>query len=174
VLQFSLSSYSIKKQVNGSGSWNNELLLSGTINANSTLVLRNSNTSLSSCSFTSQSVGGAPLDFNGDDPVGLFKSGTLIDVVGIYNGGANNFAKDTNLRRNVAVPNTTFTTSEWDSYSISSANPNCNNIGIATPTTNLAVGDTKNSNLMLFTSKSGKRRNFICKKCKRIFRLRNL
>ena len=142
----SLSSYSIKKQVNGSGSWNDELLLSGTINANSTLVLRNSNTSLSSCSFTSQSVGGAPLDFNGDDPIGLFKSGTLIDIVGIYNGGANNFAKDTNLRRNVAVPNTTFTTSEWDSYSISSANPNCNNIGIATPTTNLAVGDTKNSN----------------------------
>lgn len=144
-----LNNYSIKKQVNGAGNWNNELVLSGTINANSTLVLKNLNTSLPSCSFTSQTVSGAPLDFNGNDPIGLFKNGTLIDAVGTFNGGSRDFAADTDLRRNVSVPNATFNSSEWDSYTITSTNAYCNNIGLMSPVINLAVGDIKNSSTEL-------------------------
>lgn len=136
----SLSSYSVKKQANGAGAWGNELVLSGTINANSTLVLKNSSTSLSSCTFTAQSVGGAPIDFNGNDPVALFKNGTLIDVVGTFNNTAN-FAAETDLRRKVNIPNTTYTPSEWDSFAITTTVPNCENIGIANPSSTL--GTTK-------------------------------
>lgn len=137
----SLSGYSIKKQSNGSGAWSFELTLSGTINPKSTFLLKNSLTSLSSCTFTAQSVVGAPIDFNGDDPVALFKNGTLIDVVGTFNG-TSNFAKDTDLRRNVIIPNPVYTPSEWDVLAITTTVPNCDNLGIANPASALGVKDT--------------------------------
>lgn len=136
----SLSSYSIKKQADGSGAWNNELKLTGTINPKSTLVLKNTSTSLP-CSFTAQSVGSAPIDFNGNDPVGLFKNSTLIDVVGTFNSSSN-FAKDTDLRRNVIIPNPVYTPSEWDVLAITTTVPNCENLGIANPASALGVKDT--------------------------------
>ena len=137
----SLSGYSIKKQSNGSGAWSFELALSGTINPKSTFLLKNSLSSLSSCTFTAQSVVGAPIDFNGDDPVALFKNGTLIDVVGTFNG-TTNFAKDTDLRRNVIIPNPVYTPSEWDVLAITTTVPNCENLGIANPASALGVKDT--------------------------------
>ena len=137
----SLSGYSIKKQSNGSGAWSFELNLSGTINPKSTFLLKNSLSSLSSCTFTAQSVVGAPIDFNGDDPVALFKNGTLIDVVGTFNG-TTNFAKDTDLRRNVIIPNPVYTPSEWDVLAITTTVPNCDNLGLANPASALGVKDT--------------------------------
>lgn len=137
----SLSGYSIKKQSNGSGAWSFELALSGTINPKSTFLLKNSLTSLSSCTFTAQSVVGAPIDFNGNDPVALFKNGTLIDVVGTFNG-TSNFAKDTNLRRKVIIPNTVYTPSEWDVFAITTTVTNCDNLGIVNPASALGVKDT--------------------------------
>ena len=137
----SLSGYSIKKQSNGSGAWSFELNLSGTINPKSTFLLKNSLSSLSSCTFTAQSVVGAPIDFNGDDPVALFKNGTLIDVVGTFNSSSN-FAKDTDLRRNVIIPNPVYTPSEWDVLAITTTVPNCDNLGIANPASALGVKDT--------------------------------
>ena len=137
----SLSGYSIKKQSNGSGAWSFELNLSGTINPKSTFLLKNSLSSLSSCTFTAQSVVGAPIDFNGDDPVALFKNGTLIDVVGTFNG-TTNFAKDTDLRRNVIIPNPVYTPSEWDVLAITTTVPNCDNLGIVNPASALGVKDT--------------------------------
>lgn len=118
-----------------------ELTLSGTINPKSTFLLKNSLSSLSSCTFTAQSVVGAPIDFNGDDPVALFKNGTLIDVVGTFNG-TTNFAKDTDLRRNVIIPNPVYTPSEWDVLAITTTVPNCDNLGIANPASALGVKDT--------------------------------
>lgn len=137
----SLSGYSIKKQSNGSGAWSFEKALSGTINPKSTFLLKNSLSSLSSCKFTAQSVGGPPIDFNGDDPVALFKNGTLIDVVGTFNSSSN-FAKDTNLRRNVIIPNPIYTPSEWDVLAITTEVPNCDNLGTVNPASALGVKDT--------------------------------
>ena len=131
-----LSNYSIKKQANGAGSWTNELVLSGNLNPNSTLVLKNASTALS-CTFTAQSAN-APLDFNGNDPIGLFKSGTLIDILGTFNNTAN-FAIDVDLRKKINTPSTTFNISEWDSYTITSTAPNCDNLGIVNPSSTLST-----------------------------------
>jgi endonuclease I/chitodextrinase len=62
---------------------------------------------------------GAPLNFNGDDPIGLFKNNVLIDIIGTYNSGQIDFGKDKTLRRkiNITQPNTTFDLSnEWDIF----------------------------------------------------------
>jgi len=113
-----LSIYSIKKQVNGAGSWVNELLLSGTLNTNNVYVIGNSAGASGVTSVSNLTVTGAPIDFNGNDPIGLFKNNILIDIVGNFNGGSLDFAKDVTLRRNNSItsPNTTYTIGEWTTY----------------------------------------------------------
>ena len=83
-----LSAYSIKKQSNGAGSWINEFSLSGTINVNDVFVTINYQaddaTLLKEVDLMSPEAGyGAPINFNGNDPVGLFKDGVLIDIIGV-------------------------------------------------------------------------------------------
>ena len=61
----------------------------------------------------------SPLNFNGDDPVGLFKDGVLIDVIGNINDRTKHIENVTYRRKsNISVPNTTYTVSEWDSFSV--------------------------------------------------------
>lgn len=119
-----LANYSIKKQVNGANSWANELVLNGTLVNNTVYVIANSSASSEVTSLAQLKVNGAPIDFNGNDPVGLFKNGTLIDIVGVFNGGSADFAINTTLRRKSSVtsPNTTYTTIEWDSYAVDTFN----------------------------------------------------
>jgi len=124
-----LSVYTIKKQTNGSGSWSTGLALSGTLATGSKFVIVNSSMS-SSCFSTSAaniSTTATELTFNGNDAVGLFKNGVLIDIIGTFNGGTANFAIDVTLRRKSTItsPSTTFNLSgEWDSYS----QDTCNNL----------------------------------------------
>jgi endonuclease I/chitodextrinase len=60
---------------------------------------------------------GSPANFNGDDPVGLFKDGVLIDVIGDVTNTSKHIQDVTYRRKsNISVPNTTYTTSEWDSF----------------------------------------------------------
>lgn len=125
----SMSIYSIKKQTNGSGSWSTGLTLSGTLATGSKYVIVNSSIS-SSCFSTSAaniSTTATELTFNGNDAVGLFKNGVLIDIIGTFNGGTANFAADVTLRRKSTVtsPSTTFNlSSQWDSFS----QDTCNNL----------------------------------------------
>lgn len=124
-----LSTYTIKKQTNGAGSWSTGLALSGTLATGSKFVIVNSSMS-SSCFSTSAaniSTTATELTFNGNDAVGLFKNGVLIDIIGTFNGGTANFAIDVTLRRKSTVtsPSTTFNLSaQWDSYS----QDTCNNL----------------------------------------------
>ncbi|KAF2078876.1 endonuclease [Flavobacterium sharifuzzamanii] len=124
-----LSAYTIKKQTNGAGSWSTGLALSGTLATGSKFVIVNSSMS-SSCFSTSAaniSTTATELTFNGNDAVGLFKNGVLIDIIGTFNGGTANFAIDVTLRRKstVTTPSTTFNLSaQWDSYS----QDTCNNL----------------------------------------------
>ncbi|WP_343707235.1 endonuclease [Flavobacterium sp.] len=124
-----LSAYTIKKQTNGAGSWSTGLALSGTLATGSKFVIVNSSMS-SSCFSTSAaniSTTATELTFNGNDAVGLFKNGVLIDIIGTFNGGTANFAIDVTLRRKSTVtsPSTTFNLSaQWDSYS----QDTCNNL----------------------------------------------
>jgi endonuclease I/chitodextrinase len=116
-----LSGYSIKKQTNGSGSWSTGLTLSGTIANNGKFVIVNSSIASTCYSTTTANLSTSvtELAFNGNDAIGLFKNGTLIDIIGTFNGGTADFAIDQTLRRktNVTVPRSTFNkTTDWDIY----------------------------------------------------------
>lgn len=135
----SLSTYTVKKQTNGAGSWSTGLVLSGTLATGSKFTIVNSSMS-STCFATSSaniSTTATELTFNGNDAVGLFKNGVLIDIIGTFNGGTANFAADVTLRRKSTVtsPTTTFNlSSQWDSY----AADTCSNLG-AKPGQTLSV-----------------------------------
>ena len=125
----SLASYTIKKQTNGAGAWSTGLALTGTLTTGSKFVIVNSSIS-STCYSTSAaniSTSGTELMFNGNDAVGLFKNGVLIDIIGTFSGGTANFAVDVTLRRKSTVtsPSATFNlSSQWDSY----VTDTCNNL----------------------------------------------
>ena len=117
-----LSAYSIKKQSNGAGSWINEFPLSGTINVNDVFVTINYQTDdatlLKEVDLMSPEAGyGAPINFNGNDPVGLFKDGVLIDIIGVLGVTQKNYENMTLRRKNsVTVPTTNYNASEWDEF----------------------------------------------------------
>ncbi|MEQ9263124.1 MAG: endonuclease [Owenweeksia sp.] len=113
-----LSDYSLKKQTNGTGSWGSEYTLSGTLADGDVFVIAHSSASSSITSVADVTYGGGIISFNGNDPVGLFKNGTLIDMIGTFNGGSSNFAQDvTKVRKSsVSGPNETYTSLEWDEY----------------------------------------------------------
>lgn len=120
-----LSSYSIKKQSNGAGDWINELVLSGTINVNDVFVIIHFQADDAYLKLQADLVApegsnyGAPVNFNGNDAIGLFKNGVLIDIIGVLNETAKNFENMT-LRRKLTItsPNTTYTASEWDQFAL--------------------------------------------------------
>jgi len=125
-----LSPYSIKRQSNGglnNADWENSLQLSGIIKQDDVYVIINGSASIQElideADFVqlnaSETNWGAPINFNGNDPIGLFKNDILIDIIGTYNGGSSNFAKDKTLRRKSVVyqSNSTFDLdNEWDVY----------------------------------------------------------
>ena len=125
-----LSVYSIKKQTNGAGAWSTGLSLTGTLNSGSKYVIVNSLIALACYNKATANISTAAgeLTFNGNDAVGLFKNGVLIDIIGTFNGGTADFAADTTLRRKATVtaPSTTFNkTTQWDVFTVDT----CNNLG---------------------------------------------
>ncbi len=110
-----LSNYSIKKQANGSGSWTN-LTLSGTLADGEVYIVSHSNASSSITNVADMTTSSNSITFNGNDPVALYNSSTLIDIIGTHNGGSSYFAKDVTMVRKASVdmPNTAYTTDEWN------------------------------------------------------------
>ena len=110
-----LSIYSVKRQ--SKGTWEAPLNLSGSVSAGDVYVIINSDTTdptlLAEKDLSIPNV--TPMTYNGDDRVGLFKNGVLIDIIGDLDG-TSEFAKDVTLRRKLTVtsPNTTYTVAEWD------------------------------------------------------------
>jgi hypothetical protein len=140
-----LSIYTVKKQTNGAGSWSTGLALSGNLNNGAKFVIVHSSIALACYNTASANISTAAneMTFNGNDAVGLFKNGVLIDIIGTFNGGTANFAIDVTIRRKSTItsPNTTFNLStEWDSYAIDS----CGDLG--NRNTNNAKGITNNIN----------------------------
>ncbi|WP_165733999.1 endonuclease [Polaribacter sp. 20A6] len=61
---------------------------------------------------------GEPVNFTGNDAIGLFKNDVLIDIIGVF-GSNSSFATNKTLRRNgdISGPNTTFDLEgEWTSF----------------------------------------------------------
>ena len=124
-----LEGYNLRRDSNGSGEWSERFDLTGTIEVGDVVVIINANANaqmlVDEADITvanNQSTNyGEPLNFNGNDPVGLFKEDVLIDIVGVYGGGSSNFAKDVTLRRKSTVvePNTNFNlNNEWEIFPI--------------------------------------------------------
>jgi endonuclease I/chitodextrinase len=126
----SLSTYSIKKQTNGAGAWSTGITLTGTLASNGKFVIVNSAISSACYSTTAAnlSTAAAEMAFNGNDAIGLFKNGVLIDIIGVFNGGLADFSIDETIRRKATVtgPTTTFNkTTQWDVYGLDT----CSGIG---------------------------------------------
>ncbi len=127
-----LNVYSIKRQKDGGLDgevWNEAhvLNLSGVITSGDVYVIVSDDASLQKLNEEKDythpreysNLFGIPINFNGNDPVGLFKNNVLIDIIGTYNGGSANFAKDKTLRRKsgVSSPNVNFDiVNEWEVY----------------------------------------------------------
>ncbi len=132
-----LSVYSIKKQTNGAGSWSAGLTLSGSLVNNGKFVVVNSSISTTCYSSANLSTSATEMAYNGNDAIGLFKNGTLIDIIGTFNGGTADFSIDETLRRKTTatVPKTTFSkTADWDIFTMDT----CNGLGNKMSTQNNA------------------------------------
>lgn len=113
-----LSAYSIQKQTNGAGDWGSELALSGTLSKGDVFVIVNTSADDIMLDHADIVTGSGATTFNGNDPMGLFKNGTLIDIIGTFNGGTANFAQNTTLVRSsdIKSPNSTYSEAEWTSH----------------------------------------------------------
>lgn len=123
-----LAGYSIKKQSNGAGAWSAGLSLTGTLANGAVFVLVDPQIATTCYATANANLVSAQEAYNGNDPMGLFKDGVLIDIIGTFNGGSPNFAADVTLRRKPSInaPNITFDkVGEWDSF----ANNTCDGIG---------------------------------------------
>ena len=121
-----LADYSIQKQSNG-GSWvddydlGNSNIIPGDVFVIVHVDTQDSHLLTESDLFgppnidTSPFGYGSPMNFNGNDPIGLYKNGVLIDVIG-EEGNSSDHIKDKTYRRKATItgPNTRYDSSEWD------------------------------------------------------------
>ncbi len=111
-----LSDYSIMKQSNGAGAWGSELNLSGTLVSGKVFVVCHyqANTAIKSVADLIEPSNSWTLSFNGNDPIGLFRNGTLIDIIGTFNSSSK-FGENSTLIRKATVsgPSTTYDSNEW-------------------------------------------------------------
>ena len=118
-----LAAYTIKKQTNGSGAWSTGLALTGSLANNGKHVIVNSSIS-STCYSTATAnlaTAAGEMAYNGNDAIGLFKNGTLIDIIGTFNGGTADYSIDETMQRKATavVPKATFNkTTDWDIYGV--------------------------------------------------------
>lgn len=119
-IDLSETGYSLRKQSNGTGDWQADFLLIGILPNHEVHVVRNSNSDIPEIiNNADQSKSGAPMDFNGNDPIGLFKNGILVDIIGIIDS-PEDFGKDITLRRKkeITEPSIDFKPEEWNIYEI--------------------------------------------------------
>lgn len=112
-----LSAYTIARDVNSNGAYGVALQLTGSISDGNVHVISRGNASAEILAVADQISSADAMSFNGDDPVGLFKNGTLIDIFGNF-GGTNNFENATYRRKSTVInPTTAFDlVGEWDAY----------------------------------------------------------
>jgi len=109
----SLDNYSLARNTNSGGIWGEFLQLNGSINNEDVFIISRGNAEQSIIDIADQLSSDDAMSFNGDDPIGLFKDGLLIDVFGNFNG-ENDFANSTYLRNdNIINPSTNFSINEW-------------------------------------------------------------
>ena len=151
-----LANYSIQRQANGA-SWEDDYNLGNSnIIPGDVFVIVHSSTQDSHLLAEADLLGppdidttpyrfGSPLSFNGNDPIGLFKNGILIDIIGIA-GDSSKHIEDVTYRRKgtISAPNTTFTLSEWDILDVNTFD------GIGSHTSTLSTKDLTFESFKMF------------------------
>lgn len=118
-----LKYYSLRKQSNGTEELKLDYPLSGTLANNECYVIVSSRANETLKAMANHVVP-SPLDednilnFNGNDAIGLYHNGILIDVIGEVNNSAD-WGKDMSLKRNASTisPNKDFNWNEWNKLS---------------------------------------------------------
>ncbi|MEC8537050.1 MAG: endonuclease, partial [Bacteroidota bacterium] len=139
-----LSNYELKLSSNGNSSWTINYSFpnnAGVDNAD-VYVVMNGGTSI--CTDVDDNLNNSITGFNGNDAIGLFKNGVLIDILGTL-GNSSDYAKNTTLVRNadIAVGSTVFNATEWSSYPTNT----CENLGFHTQTLGNFIADNNFVNL---------------------------
>lgn len=118
-LSIDLSQYTIKKQTNGVGDWTTGFTLSGTLATGQSHAIVYTSASSTLLAKADMITNATEMTFNGNDIMGLFKNGVLIDIIGVLNV-VTNYAIDVTLIRNsnVVSPVTTYNTSQWTTMPI--------------------------------------------------------
>ena len=125
-----LSGYKLRLNANGKVSTDGELIwntqndhqLEGTLEAGKTIVYKHKEAALN-LSEGVEAIESAAANFNGNDPIALFKGDVLIDLFGVpsdkHDGqtSAKDFAKDKTFRRKASVtkPSKVYNSEEWES-----------------------------------------------------------
>ena len=114
-----LSSYELRIQVNGSGSWSSGISLFDSLPSGKTFTICNSKADSFLLSKSNLITNSSVVNFNGNDPLGLFKDDKLIDIVGEENAGGEDFGKDVTIvrKKEVITSNDLFDPSEWIAFS---------------------------------------------------------
>lgn len=114
--EIDLTAFSLKKITNAEEEWKNEYRLKGTVANKEVFVIVHEEASEEMQNVADISTNHQIVNFNGNDPIGLFHEGELIDMIG--NTGGEDFAKDITLRRKQAVisPKPGFSLSEWETF----------------------------------------------------------
>jgi len=113
-----LTPYSVARQ--SGGTWETALNLTGSIASNDVYVIINSDANiqklLDEADLEIPNI--TPMTFNGDDRIGLFKDGVLVDIIGDLDG-TDDFASNITLIRNndITKPNTVYSEQgEWTAF----------------------------------------------------------
>ena len=140
-----LSAYTLARDVNSNGAYGAALQLTGTLTNGNVYVISRGNASEGTLAVADQLSSADAMSFNGDDPVGLFKNGVLIDIFGNF-GGTNNFENATYRRKpTVNNPTTAFNLAgEWDAY------PTDNIADLGSHTTPLSINDFEENSFSFF------------------------
>ena len=115
-----LSAYTIHMEnygkTNNRATNDGKLELSGALAPGDVLVIRNSQApAITASDIAISGNKGNICNFNGNDPIGLLKNGTIIDVIGHYGKGTStNFAKDKTLHRKGNQPSAEYNESDWE------------------------------------------------------------
>ncbi|QUG40574.1 endonuclease [Psychrobacillus sp. INOP01] len=97
-----LSAYTLELHSNGAVTAGNKMTLSGSLDNDDTYVVHHKDANADIKSKGNQ-VDSNVINFNGDDPIVLRKSGEVIDSIGQANGSKNNFGADVTLVRKSSV-----------------------------------------------------------------------
>lgn len=112
-----LSDYSIGKQTNGSGSWS-LISLDGELQSGEVYSVAYSGSSTALKNAADSTISSSVMNFDGNDVIGLFRFGTLIDIVGVEDQTLN-FAQNVTLIRKDSVKqgtNNNYSASDWHSF----------------------------------------------------------